>query len=136
MKAKFDNSVCGLCKKKILKGEEIENKLNNWVHSKCIEEKPATKPKKEKPAEKKPDEPGKTKEFVKIDGPSTEAEILVRYHLDRAHKIVYENIEDIHTLSKDDQYSCRVKEGMITKILVDADLKLREINRIKSEYKN
>lgn len=136
IKSKFKGSKCGVCKKEINIGQEIENYKNTWCHVTCI-------PTKEKPAETKPTEPKKektpgekpkVKEFVKVDSPSTEAEILVRYHLDRAHKIVYEHIESFDTLSRDDLYSLRVKEGMVTKLLVDADLKLRQINGIKSKY--
>ncbi len=34
--ANFDGSICGLCKVKINKGEEIENHGNAWCHTKCV----------------------------------------------------------------------------------------------------
>lgn len=127
VKAQFNGGKCGVCNNKITIGDDIQNFENDWCHVGCI---PKEKPKQtQKP--KKQDEPGKT---VKVESPSHEAEILVRYHLNRAHKIIYENIESFDSLSKDDLYSLRVKEGLITKLLLNADLKLREINGIKSKY--
>jgi len=127
VKAQFNGGKGGICQKEMNIGDEIENYNKAWCHVGCI---PKEEPKKtQKP--KKQDQPGKT---VKVGSPSHEAEILVRYHLDRAHKIVFEHVESFNSLSRDDLYSLRVKEGMITKLLLDADLRLREINGIKSKY--
>jgi len=63
-----------------------------------------------------------------------EAEILTKYYRNISHKIVYSEVENINSVSTDQLRSMQIERNMLTKILLSTDLRLREINNIKSEY--
>ena len=128
MKANLE-SKCKNCNKQIKKGDEIENKNGSWTHKVCDIGKEIKKVVSEVEDIKKPQ--------LKIipDSPSQEIELMVRYHRDRAYKIVMAEVEDFSKLSDDKKRSLKIEENMLTKILVFGELKLREINNVTSKYK-
>ena len=71
---------------------------------------------------------------VKVDNPMFEAEILTKYFHNISYKMVFSGVENYNALSSEDLRSKQIERNMLTKILVNVDLKLREINNIKSEY--
>ena len=144
MKAQFDTSICGLCQQKIAKGSEIVNYKNKWCHKNCVDaiETPKEKPKNkkeslasledlEKAELEKNQEPGNK---LKVTSPMFEAEILTKYYRNISYKIVYSEVDNINSLSTDQLRSMQIERNMLTKILLSTDLRLREINNIKSEY--
>lgn len=145
MKAKYDNSICGLCQQKIAKGSEIQKHNEKWCHKDCIDAR-SKKPNPEKSKNKKESlaslqdlekaelESQERDKKLKVDSPMFETEILVKHYRNISYKIVYAGIENINSLSSDDIRSHQIERNMLTKILLNTDLKLREINGIKSVY--
>jgi len=127
MKANLE-SKCKNCNKQIKKGDEIENKNGSWTHKVCDIGKEIKKVVSEVEQIKKPE--------LKLiaDSPGAEIEIMVRYHRDRAYKIVMVEVEDINKLSDDKRRALNIEINMLTKILVFGELQLRKINNITSKY--
>lgn len=128
MKANFEQT-CKVCKTKIKKGDTIHNVNGYWcINVNC--KPPGATAQTEAKNETKPE----TSNTITPNGPFEESEIIVRWAMNKAHKIVFESINDIRSLSTQELNSMGQKEGMVTKALIDTTLKLFEINGIKSAY--
>jgi len=130
MKAQFGTSICGLCQQKIAKGSEIVKFENKWCHQECV----LAKEKKQEPIQEKPKKEKLEGNKLKVTSPMFEAEILTKYYRNISYKIVYSEVDNINSLSTDQLRSMQIERNMLTKILLSTDLRLREINNIKSEY--
>jgi len=108
----------------ILKKIEAEEKLKNKKESLASLE----------DLEKAEQEKNQELKKLKVTSPMFEAEILTKYYRNISYKIVFSEVENINSVSTDQLRSMQIERNMLTKILLSTDLRLREINNIKSEY--